>query len=112
MEIDHGVANIAASWSRTFASGCVLSMTRQRCGSAGGARKIGRANALEEFRLLPLELVQRAPVGKPLPPDPDRNIENKRQVRPKIIERDAAPCRRSASPRRHGRRPDKRRSRR
>src|SRR5450631_2407330 len=51
-----------------------------------GAREIGRAYALEKFRLLPLELVQSAPIREPLPPDADGNIENKRHVRSEIIE--------------------------
>src|SRR5580704_15481273 len=53
----------------------------------GGAREIGRAHALEKVRLLPLELVQGTPIREPLAADPDRNIENKCEVRTKIIER-------------------------
>src|SRR6202030_3767589 len=53
----------------------------------GGACEIGRAHALEKFRLLALELVQGTPIREALAADPDRNIEYEREVRAKIIER-------------------------
>src|SRR5450755_1815207 len=98
----------ARSWQREYLRE-LLANLRQRPRAVddpaplrigGSACEIGCAHALEKFRLLPLEFVQRTAVREPLPADPDWNIENKRQVRAKIIERHALhvgdPCHRNA----------------